>query len=129
MQKEHMQQGLEIITQQFKVIAMLPVDEWLKALERAETMGAILDPTLYRSYIYSDQSKVVKPMLELACKVKAFMESVQPLAKKAMEEDYKKSPINKQLQKYHDELQEHIRADDDPTSVPKRLIKKVNNRG
>ncbi len=34
--------------------AMLPLEEFLQAIARAETLGPILDPTLYRDFLYSD---------------------------------------------------------------------------
>ena len=36
---------------------MLPIEDWLNAFDRAETIGSILDPTLYRDYIFDKEGK------------------------------------------------------------------------
>lgn len=60
------QNGWTIVFQQGAILALLPIEEWLKAFTRAESIGPILDPTLYRSYTYSGKGEVIKDVLEAA---------------------------------------------------------------
>lgn len=45
------------------ILAELPIEKWLDDIERAESIGGIMDPTLYRRYIYSGKGEVIKDVL------------------------------------------------------------------
>jgi len=79
------QEGFEILCLWARNIAMLPLEEWLAALDHAETVGPILDPTLYRDYLYSDKPKVIRELIEAGITIKAAVIRAQPLAKKEIE--------------------------------------------
>lgn len=82
----YFEQGLEMVALNSRTLAMLPLEEMLEALNRAETAGAIMDPTLYREYIYSDKAKALKELIEACLKVKAVVMKMQPLVRKEMED-------------------------------------------
>ena len=53
---------------------LLPLAEWLRAINRAETVGPILDPTLYREYLNSPKSVAIKELIEAAIPLKAVVD-------------------------------------------------------
>lgn len=69
---ETMQEGWTLLISQAKIIAMLPLEEWLEAFARAETLGPILDPTLYRGYIYDkdNKSELIQDLIRAAIPLK-----------------------------------------------------------
>ena len=54
------------VFQQGAMLALMPIEEWLEALSKAETLGPVLDPTLYRAYLYSGKGEIIKDVLEAA---------------------------------------------------------------
>jgi len=76
--------GYELLCNYSRMIALLPIDEWLEELEHAETVSAILDPTLYRDYIYSDKAKVLKKIMQAALELKRAVEEAQPVVLREM---------------------------------------------
>lgn len=40
-----------------RMVAELPLESWLEAFSRAETVAPLLDPTLYRDYIHDPERK------------------------------------------------------------------------
>lgn len=60
------QEGWAFVMQQGALLALMPIEDWLTAFERAETLGPILDPTLYRNYLYSSKGDVIKEVLAAA---------------------------------------------------------------
>lgn len=44
---KRMQLGWDLLFNQTRVIAMLPLEDWLERMSRADTLGPILDPTLW----------------------------------------------------------------------------------
>ena len=76
--KQTMQQGFEILCLWSRSIAMLPLEDWWNALERAESVGPILDPTLYREYLYSEKAKIIKKLIEAAIPLKSVVLQAQP---------------------------------------------------
>jgi len=81
------QEGFEILCLWARNIAMLPLNEWLEALDHAETVGPFLDPTLYRDYIYSEKPKVIRELIEAGITLKAAVLKAQPLALKEIERE------------------------------------------
>jgi len=53
-----------------KLIALLPLEEWQEALNRAETIAVIRDPTLFMQYLHSDKPKILKSIIEAAIPLK-----------------------------------------------------------
>lgn len=76
-------------------IAEFPVDQWLMELDRADAIAPIVDPTLYRDYIYSNKSKILNKILRAALEMKRTVEDVRPLV---MEE------FMKELEKKQEEM-------------------------
>jgi hypothetical protein len=60
-------------------IAAMPLEEWVKNLQHAEDIAVIVDPTLYRNYIYSKKPEALKTVLEAAVALKAAVLKVQPV--------------------------------------------------
>lgn len=63
--------GWSFVFQQGALLAELPIEKWIEELERAETLGPILDPTLYRDYLWDGKGKVIKDVLKAALHFKA----------------------------------------------------------
>lgn len=82
------QDGWTILIQQAKVIALLPLEEWLSAFERAETLAPILDPTLYRDYIYDrdNRGELLKDLIRAALPLKREILKLQDRFGKASAE-------------------------------------------
>ncbi|HEY2012393.1 MAG TPA: hypothetical protein VGH38_02780 [Bryobacteraceae bacterium] len=72
-----MREGWAFVMQQGALIAMMPIEEWLQGLERADTLGPILDPTLYREYLYSGKGEVIKDVLRAALVFKSAILKAQ----------------------------------------------------
>ena len=72
-------EGYETMCLWSRNIAMLPLEDWRQALDRAETLGPIMDPTLYREYLYSDKAKALREILDACIKLKAVVMKYQPL--------------------------------------------------
>jgi hypothetical protein len=64
--------GWDLLFSQAKIIAMLPLEDWLEAFDRAEILGPILDPTLfYRDYIYDkEKGESIKAVIRAAIPLK-----------------------------------------------------------
>jgi|SRR5882672_7793781 len=60
-------------------LAALDLGGWLEALERGEAVAAVVDPTLYRKYLYSKKPEALKAVLRAALALKFAVLQVQPL--------------------------------------------------
>ena len=74
-------QGFEFLCQQCAIIAMLPLEDWRDALSKAETIGAVLDPTLYRAYLHSEKAEFIKELIAAAIPVKQLVTKMQETVK------------------------------------------------
>lgn len=70
-------EGWDFVFQQGAIIAMFPIEEWLEAFSRAESIGPILDPTLYRDYIYDGKGEIIKSVLHAALTFKQAIVAAQ----------------------------------------------------
>lgn len=61
-----LQEGWTFVMNQGASLVMLPIEEWLAGLERADAIAPILDPILYRAYLYSGKGEVIKDVLRAA---------------------------------------------------------------
>lgn len=77
-------QGFELLCSQARIIAMLPLEDWLSALELAETIGPVLDPTLYRDYLYSQKPEILKEIIRAAIPLKKAVLKAQPFIKETL---------------------------------------------
>jgi len=77
--------GFELLSTWSRNIAMLPLEDWDRALERAETVGPILDPTLFREYLYSDKAKILRRLIAAAIPLKRVVLDAQPTVRAEME--------------------------------------------
>jgi hypothetical protein len=75
---DELKAGYELVLSYSKTIALFPIDKWLEEINHAECFGHILDPTLYREYIWSDKPKILKEILEAALVLKRTVEKLQP---------------------------------------------------
>ncbi len=69
--------GFDVLMSQVRIIGMLPVERWLEELEHSESVAPILDPTLYRNYLYSGKGDVIKKILRAALELKRTLEECQ----------------------------------------------------
>lgn len=84
-----MAEGFNMFANQCRIMAMLPIEEWLAALEKAETLGPLVDPTLYRAYIHAERTTVLKEMLRAALPLKQAVMKAQPAIKREIERERK----------------------------------------
>lgn len=75
------QDGWTFVFQQGAMLAMMPIEEWLGAFDRADATAPILDPTLYRDYIYSGKGEIIKDILRAALTFKQAILKAQKEAK------------------------------------------------
>lgn len=78
-------EGWDLLMNYSRLIALLPIDDWLEALEKAETVAPFVDPTMYRSYLYSGKSDVIKKIMRSALELKRTMEEIQPQVREMMQ--------------------------------------------
>lgn len=64
-----------MVFQQGAMLAMMPIEEWLAAFDRAEATCPILDPTLYRDS--RNKAEVIKAVLGGALKFKRAIQQAQ----------------------------------------------------
>lgn len=73
-------EGSEFLITQGALIAMMPIQEWLDDLDHSESVAAILDPTLFRDYLYSPKPEALKEVLRAALGFKAAIQKLQEKA-------------------------------------------------
>lgn len=76
---EATREGWDAFLAAARLIASLPLEEWLAAFERAEALGPILDPTLYRDYLHDPQRRgeTLQGLFTAALPLKAAVRSAQ----------------------------------------------------
>jgi hypothetical protein len=72
--------GLTMLFNQCRILAMLPLEDMLTALNHAEAIGPFIDPTLYREYLSTKNGAVIKELLKAALAVKRIVLKNQPQA-------------------------------------------------
>jgi hypothetical protein len=77
---ETMRLGFELLCTYARTIALLPLEDWQQALEQAETVAPVIDPTLFREYLYSDKTKILKSILTAAIPLKRAVLAAQPVS-------------------------------------------------
>lgn len=77
-------EGLDLLMNQARILAMLPLEDWLEAFDRAEALAPILDPTLYRQYIYSGKGEIIVSIIKAALQVKKAVMDAQPYCRKEL---------------------------------------------
>jgi hypothetical protein len=70
-------EGFEFLCSQCAVIALLPLEDWLAALNRAESVAPVINPTLYRDYEYSNKAQFIKKLIGAAIPVKRLVIEMQ----------------------------------------------------
>ena len=76
--------GFDLLCTWARNIAILPLEEWDQALNRAETLGPLLSPTLYREYLYSEKAKILRRVLAAAIRLKSAVQEAQPVIQSAV---------------------------------------------
>ena len=84
-------EGYEFLCSQARMIAMLPLEDWLTAINRAEAIGPMLDPTLYREYRDSFKGAIIKELIEAAIVLKAAVLRAQARRKEVEAQDRKRN--------------------------------------
>lgn len=78
--------GWSFVFQQGAMIALMPIEEWLEALDRADTVAPIIDPTKYREYLYSGKGPIIKSVLSAALVFKqAILKAQKEVKEKGIE--------------------------------------------
>lgn len=72
-------EGFEILCLWSRNIAMLPLEDWKAAFVNANTTAPILDPTLYRDFIYSEKAQFLVKLIDAALPLKKLVLEAQPL--------------------------------------------------
>jgi hypothetical protein len=80
--------GLDIVFTQGKMLTMLPLEEWLASLERADSIAHITDPTTYHKWIYSINAEVIPEVLRAAI---VFKQAILKAQQKVREDEMKKT--------------------------------------
>lgn len=83
--KKDLQDGFEMLLGWSRLIAILPLEEWREALDRAESIAPFTDPTLMQKYIGSDKPKILKSIIDAAIPLKRAVLAAQPAVAKEME--------------------------------------------
>jgi hypothetical protein len=73
-----LQDQWDMLCQEARLIAMMPIEKWLEDLDHAETVGPFIDPTLMRDYLYSGKGEVLKKVMRAALHLKKAVNEVQP---------------------------------------------------
>jgi hypothetical protein len=68
-----------------RAIARLPIDRWMEDIYRAESVGPVVDPSLFREYLDNPNSRIVKTILLALLEVKRVVEEAQPEIRKQIE--------------------------------------------
>lgn len=76
-------QGYELLCTHGRIIAMLPLGDWLRAIEHAEAAGPFLDPTLYRTYLANPKGQAIKEIIEAALPLKTTIQKWQRILRES----------------------------------------------
>lgn len=79
--------GWDLLMNTARMIAMLPVEQWIEGLDRAETVAPIVDPTLYREYIYSGKGEIILSVMKAALVLKKAVLNAQPKLAEMIEKE------------------------------------------
>lgn len=82
-----MMEGFNYVCNLSRLIAMMPIEDWIKALDHSESVGFFIDPTLYKKYIFSKKPEVLKKILWAALELKRTVQEVQPDVIAVMKEE------------------------------------------
>ena len=80
-------EGFDLVCQNARLIAMMPIEDWLGILEKGESIVPFVDPVLYRQYIYSKKPEILKKVLRAALDLKRVIQSIQPDLKLMLEQE------------------------------------------
>lgn len=84
---EDLRDGYELLGQWARMIAMLPLEEWLHALNMVDTIAPILDPTAYREFLHSEKPDIIKSLIRAAIPLKRAVLDAQPACVREMEKE------------------------------------------
>jgi hypothetical protein len=87
-------QGFELLCAHSKMLAILPLEDWLKALNQAEIIAPVVDPTLYLKYRNSLKAELIKELLEAAIPLKRVVEKWKPRREELIAEEIKQNEAN-----------------------------------
>ena len=82
-------EGFEILCLWSRNIAMLPLEDWDAAFERAESVGPIFDPTLFIKYMHSEKAVFIRKLIRAAIPLKQLILEAQPLVLREIEEQHR----------------------------------------
>ncbi len=69
MTKDKFESTRNLIVAIARMIELIPLREFIYAIEHAETLAPIIDPTLYRAYIHGEGQHTNNVLVELAEKM------------------------------------------------------------
>lgn len=62
--------GWDLLIGQARIIAMLPIEDWLEGIRKAEAIAPITDPTLFRAYSASGKGEILTKVFVAALALK-----------------------------------------------------------
>ena len=74
---ETLSEGFNYVCNLSRMIAMMPIEDWLEKLEFGEVGASILDPTLFKQYLHSKKPEILKKILRAALELKRTIQEVQ----------------------------------------------------
>lgn len=85
--KETMTATLDLLAMWSRNIAMLPLEELAKAFDQAEAAAPVMDPTLFREYLYSPKAQMIRKLIAAAIPLKKIIVDVQPELLRELEKE------------------------------------------
>jgi hypothetical protein len=84
---EMMQVGWDMLAQYGKMITMLPLEDWLAAIDKADALAPFVDPTLWmRGH---DKMAEIRKIIEAAMPLKRAILALQPKLRAELEREGK----------------------------------------
>lgn len=76
--------GWSFVFRQGAMLALMPIEDWLEAFDKAESIAPITDPTLYRDY--NGKGEIIKNVLVAALNFKrAILKAQKEVKEKGIE--------------------------------------------
>ncbi len=77
MKAEDYKAGLDLTMNMARMVQLIPTTDMLMALDRAETLGPFIDPTLYQKYLYKSDGEDIKRIIEGLDKFRRVVEGIK----------------------------------------------------
>jgi hypothetical protein len=85
--KETMKEGWDILARWGKMIAILPLEDWLAAIDKADALGPFIDPTMWMQG--HDKMAEIRKIIAAALPLKRAIIAIQPKIMAELEKEGK----------------------------------------